>query len=196
MRKIKGFKLNLRVKEVQRRAKKVKLDLGAIGLGDEPSLTKLAEDFSKKAKPSVVYDSFSPDGAKGPAEAAAAPKVSPLPGLAYSLAVATLGADADAFIEERCAGNESLRPVLGIMAQTALDEAARFVTSLLEEEAKAEQCELSPLQYATDAAALQSIVGRLEAHKINVATADAGLRPTASCAFGLSWVARTKSRAR
>ena len=54
MKKIRGFKLNLRIKEVQRRAKKGKLDLAALSLDTDPALTALLDAFSARAKPSEM----------------------------------------------------------------------------------------------------------------------------------------------
>ena len=90
MRKIRGFKLKLRVKEIQRRAKKARLDLVPLGLGNELELQGCLDAVAAKAVPAVLYDSFSADEAG---------TLSPMPGLACSLAIATLGPDLDAFSE-------------------------------------------------------------------------------------------------
>ena len=187
MRKIRGFKLNLRPKEIQRKAKKSKVDLGALKMDTEASLTALIGEFSKSAKASVLYESF-------PAEEQNF--LAPVPGLAYSLCLATLGQEIDSYIELARQQTPERDPLLTIMAQTAIEDATRFVLGLVEDEAKAEHCELSPIQVLTENSALTAIVSRLEGHKINVAVADAGLRPTHTTAFSLSWMTRSKSRSR
>src|SRR5689334_15496044 len=159
MKKIRGFKLNLRIKEVQRRAKKGKLDLAALSLDTDPALTALLDAFSARAKPSVLFESYPAEGTKRksaaiPSSDAAAPvepiALSPLPGLAYTLVLATLGPDVDAFVEERLKENPALAGVFDVAAEVALEDATRFVLSLIEEEAKLENCELSPIQNLTD----------------------------------------------
>ena len=92
MRKIRGFKLSLRFKEIQRRAKRAKVDLAASGLGADTALATWLETITAKAQPSVIYDSFPP-------ETAAPTGATSIPGLAYTLCVATLGPDIDAFSE-------------------------------------------------------------------------------------------------
>ena len=197
MTKIKGFKVNLRIREIQRRAKRAKLDLGALGLGTDEALSELGKSFFAKTKPAVIYGSFAAEGVKGPAEKTAAPAFSPLPGLAYSIAAVTLGPNTGAFIEERVQAAPELRPVLDITAQAALEEAVGFVLSMLEDSAKEEQCELSPIQYLTEGPGLGALVEKLEGHKIGIAVSDSGVSPAHSRAFSVSWLApRTKSRAK
>ena len=58
MRKVIGFKISVRFKEIQRRAKKAKVDLAALSLGDV-ELQALADEVLKAAKPAVVFDTFS-----------------------------------------------------------------------------------------------------------------------------------------
>jgi hypothetical protein len=187
MRKIRGFKLNLRNKEIQRRAKKAKLDLTSIALDSDTALTALIGEFSKSAKASVLYESFQPEDQNS---------LAPVPGLAYSLCLATLGQEVDSYFDLARQQKPERVPLLDIMAQTALDDATRFVLSLVEDEAKEEHCELSPMQLLTDNTALSAIVSRLEGHKIGVSASDTGLQPAHSAAFSLSWMAHSKSRSR
>src|SRR5262249_16007559 len=114
----------------------------------------------------------------------------------YSLCLATLGQEIDGYIELARQQTPEKEPLLKIMAETALEDATRFVLGLVEDEAKEEHCELSPLQVLTDQPALTAIVSRLEGHKINVAVSDSGLTPTHTSAFSMSWMARSKSRTR
>jgi len=187
MRKIRGFKLNLRLKEIQRRAKKAKLDLGALKMDTESPLAALIGEFSRSAKASVIYESFQPEEQN---------LLAPVPGLAYSLCLATLGQELDSYIDLARQQKPEQDPLLAIMAQAAMEDATRFVLSLVEDEAKVEHCELSPIQVLTESSALSAIVSRLEGHKINVAVAESRLRPAHTTAFSLSWMARSKSRSR
>ncbi|MBI4386726.1 MAG: hypothetical protein HY551_05035 [Elusimicrobia bacterium] len=188
MRKIRGFKLNLRLKEAQRRAKKAKLDLAAQNLGTDAELTALLSEFSKSAQASVLFDSL-------PAEDSA---LSPLPGSAFSVGLASLGPDTGLFSERNILASSApteRREFWDIVSRCALEDATQFALALIEEEAKEEQCELSPLQYLTDPSILQAALSRLEGHKIGVTLSPKGLRPIHSLAFSLSWLARSKSRA-
>lgn len=185
MRKIRGFKLKLRVKEMQRRAKKAKLDLAALGLAGEPQLQSWLEKVSAAAAPAVLYDSFPAEEATG---------LSPMPGLACSLAVATLGPDLDAFAERIQSDRPGETPLLELAGQAALEEAVRFVLTLVEDEAAEERCTLSPIHYLLEREQQAAILAKLEGHKIGVALGETGLRPVRSIAFAASWLARRASR--
>jgi hypothetical protein len=186
VRKIKGFKLVLRPHEVKRRAKKAGIDLEAAGLVD-PALGKTLERLAKGLTPAVLFDTF---GHPDPDQ----PLLSPMPGLAYSLILATLG---DAFAPARAAEAgipEALWPVL---EETGLDECVRFASGLLADEAAKDNCELSPLNALTAADAQAAAVRKLSGDKIGVSTAEAGgLSPAASSAVSLSWLAKSKAKGR
>lgn len=187
MRKIKGFKLNLKIKEIQRRAKKAKIDLVEAGCAQDAELTALLTTFTGRTKPSVVFESFT-------AETHSA--LAPVPGLAYSLAITTLGAEVDDYVQQVAIEKPARGPLLKIIGETALDDAARFVLNLVEDEAREERCELSPIQSLTDPAALRTIAEKLEAHKINVEADDNGFKPAHSSAFSISWLSRAKTKSR
>ncbi|MBI4349783.1 MAG: hypothetical protein HY553_23300 [Elusimicrobia bacterium] len=187
MRKIRGFKLKLRVKEIQRRAKKARLDLGALGLGTEPQLQGWLDKLSTAAAPAVLYDSFPAEETGG---------LSPMPGLACSLAVATLGPDFDVLADRIAAQRPDELPLFEVAAQAALEEAARFVLTLVEDEAAEERCGLSPIQYLESREQQSAILAKLEGHKIGVALGENGLRPIRSTAFSASWLLKSRSRAK
>ena len=184
MRKIRGFKLKLRVKEIQRRAKKARIDLVPLGLGAEPELQTWLDAVSAKAVPAVLYDSFSADEAG---------TLSPMPGLACSLAIATLGPDLDVFAEGLA---PETAPLFKVTATAALEEAGRFVLTLLEDEAAQERCALSPIHYLEKREDIAAALAKLEGHKIGVALGEQSVRPANSTAFSVSWLARSKSRAK
>lgn len=192
MRKIRGFKLKLRVKEMQRRAKKAKIDLIKLGLAGEPQLQAWLDRVSASAAPAVLYDSFPAEPGGRAAEEATG--LSPMPGLACSLAVATLGPDLDAFAERLARERPGESPLFDLAARAALEEAVRFVLTLVEDEATQERCGLSPIHYLESRDQQGAILAKLEGHKIGVALGENGLRPILSTAFSASWLARSKSR--
>ncbi len=189
MKKIRGFKLNLRLKELQRRAKKAKLDLASLGFEGDASLSAWIGSASAAASPAVLYDSF-------PAGGQHTPGLTSMPGLAYSLCISTLGADWELLRERSLEDKPALAPLFEIATEAALEEAVRFVSGLVEEEAKAERCALSPIQFITETPALQAVLSRLEGHKIGVAMGESALRPACSIAFSLSWLAKSRTRAK
>ena len=186
MRKIKGFKLVLRPHEVRRRAKKAGLDLEAAGL-PEPVLAKTLERLAKALAPGVLFDTF---GHPDPDQ----PLLSPMPGLAYSLILASLGDGFGPVRGAEAAVPEALWPVLD---ETALDECVRFASGLLADEAAKDNCELSPITQLSDKTALEAALRKLDGAKLAVSVHDGGqLTPPASVIVSLSWLAKSKAKGR
>jgi len=187
VRKIKGFKLTLRPHVIKQRSKKGRIDLEAAGLSELP-LTKFLERASKALSPGVVFDTFGhPD--------AEAPLLSPMPGLAYSLILASLGEGFGALKEkEASAVPEALWPVL---VDHALDEAVRFASALISDEAEKDNCELSPLNPLGSPEALEAALRKLDAAaKLGVTLENGRLVPAASLAVSQSWLAKSKAKGR
>jgi hypothetical protein len=185
VRKIKGFKLPLRPHDVRRRAKKAGVDLDAAGL-PEPALLKFLDRASKSLNAGVLFDTFShPD-----------PDVkllSPMPGLAYSLVLASLGAAFDPIKEKEASVPAALWPVL---EETALDEAVRFASNLLADDAEKDNCELSPMNVLSAADALEAAVRKLDGAKLGVSVDGGRLLPAAALCVSLSWLAKSKAKGR
>ncbi|MDE2038481.1 MAG: hypothetical protein KGO96_03070 [Elusimicrobia bacterium] len=188
MRKIIGFKLPHKVKEIQRRAKRAGLDLEALGLS-EPELCLLLEGAARALKPAVLFDTFSQPDADAPA-------LAPVQGLAYSLVLATLGPGFSAEREKARRESPERLPLWELAQQVALEEAVRFATAILEDEAAKESCELSPLSPISEASALGALVRKLDGSKIGVEASGGALTPEATTACGVSWLSKTKARGR
>jgi hypothetical protein len=186
VRKIKGFKLTLRPHVIKQRAKKARIDLEAAGLGELP-LTKFLERASKALVPGVVFDTFGhPDADQ--------PVLSPMPGLAYSLILASLGEGFGPFVAKEPAVPEGLWPIL---VDHALDESVRFASALIADEAEKDNCELSPLNPLSSPEALEAALRKLDAGAKLGVTLDAGrLVPPASLAVSQSWLAKSKAKGR
>jgi hypothetical protein len=185
VRKIKGFKLVLRPHEVKRRARKAGLDLEAAGL-PEPVLLKTLERLAKALTPGVLFDTF---GHPDPDQ----PLLSPLPGLAYSLILASLG---DGFAPARAKETELPEALWPILDETALEECVRFASGLLADEAAKDNCELSPISPINVPDALAAAVRKLDGAKLGVGLAEGRLAPAASLAVSLSWLAKSKAKGR
>lgn len=184
MRKIKGFKLPLRPHEVKRRAKKAGVDLEAAGLSD-PVLGKTLDRLAKGLTPGVLFDTY---GANDPDQGV----LSPMPGLAYSVILASLG---DGLSAQR--GREPLPERLWpVLEEAALEECVRFASGLLADEAEKDNCELSPVNSLTEPPALEAALRKLDGAKLGVALDGGRLLPPASMAVSLSWLAKSKARGR
>ncbi|MCX5793913.1 MAG: hypothetical protein NTY77_00265 [Elusimicrobia bacterium] len=186
MRKIRGFKLALKAADVKRRAKKAGLDLAALGLGDD-DLAKLLAAAAKTIAPGVLFETF-----KHPDSDAAA--LSPIPGLAYSVILATLGPGFAPAKEQSRQSSAETYALWGLVEAAALDEAVRFAAALLEEEAATESCTLSPWNALQEPAALEIVLRKLDAGKLDVRLHEGRLDPPATTAVSLSWLAQSRAR--
>lgn len=186
MRKIKGFKLVLRPHEVKRRARKAGVDLEAAGL-TEPALGKTLERLAKALTPGVLFDTF---GHPDPDQ----PVLSPMPGLAYSLILASLGEGFPPALREKEASVPAkLWPVL---EDAGLDECVRFASNIIADEAEKDNCELSPITSLAAGPALEAAVRKLDGAKLGVAVENGALTPAASLTVSLSWLAKSKAKGR
>lgn len=186
MRKIKGFKLVLRPHEVKRRAKKVGVDLEAAGL-PELVLAKTLERLAKALNPGVLFDTF---GHPDPDQTA----LSPMPGLAYSLILGSLGEGFPAAVREKeTTVPEKLWPVL---EECGMDECVRFASNIIADEAEKDNCELSPINDLSDGPALEAVIRKLDGAKLGVSLDAGRLHPAASIAVSLSWLAKSKAKGR
>ena len=177
MRKIVGFKLEVRRSAVERRAKKFVAGLA------EGELDNFLSKAYGAMKPAVVFDSYS----KPLAEESAV--LSPLPGLGFSLILASLGESFAAFRDQAREGQE----LIYIVEEIALEDAGRFAASLIEQEAAQEACELSPLSLLSGDA-LAMAFKKLPGDKISMGLEEGRLKPSCSRAWSLSWMAKSKSR--
>lgn len=184
MRKIRDFNLRLHFKETRRRLRKA-ADLAALGLADDAALAGLFKSFEESLKPAVIFETFGP-------ESWDTAGLSPIPGVAHTVGLATLGPGVGPALEAARAEGEQRAKVFETLAQAALDQAVAFVLNLLKDEVEAERCDLSPIQLLSDAEALKSVTERLEGEKIEVSARDGRLTPPCSVAFCLSWIARRR----
>jgi hypothetical protein len=186
VRKIVGFKLALRLKEIQRRAKKAKLDLEAAGLGELELQTRL-DKAAKALKPAVIFETFSHPDADQQA-------LSSMPGLAYSVVIATLGEAFSGFAAQAACENEINAKLWPIVCDVALEDAVAFASRILQDDAERDACELSPLSTLGEAVAIETVVKKLEAAKIGVSLNEGRLRPEATLAVSQSWLSKSKAK--
>lgn len=187
MRKIRKFKMELRARELARRAKKAKLDPASAGLGTEEQLAAFASRFQKTLEPAVVYQSFGPEHPRA--------ALAPVAGLGFSLGIATLGRGPEAFSAALLEGRqEAQAPFARLAAELALEDAVAFVLGLLKQESDEEECDLSPVAPLRESAGIESAAEELQADRIGVSVADGRFEPLNTSAFSVSWIARPRSR--
>lgn len=185
MRKIRDFNMRLPFKEIRRRALRG-AEAPPPGF-DDARLIAILDRAEKGLKPSVLFESYGPDS---PETAA----LSPVPGLAYTVAVATLGPAFPVALDELRTEHPGSGKVLEAAAAVAGERAVQFVLSLIKDEVEDERCELSPIHYITDPEALGLVLSKLDGAKVGVALEAGHLAPGHSRAFCVSWIARKGRR--
>ena len=185
MRKIRDFNMRLPFKEIRRRALR---GAQAPPPGfDDARLVSLLDAAEAKLKPSVIFDSYGPTAADTAA-------LAPLPGLAHTLAITTLGPSFGPHLAEVRTASPAAGKVLDSAAAVASERAVQFVLSLIKEEVEDERCELSPIQFLEDAEALSKVHEKLGGAKIGVAVEAGRFAPEYARAFCVSWIARKGKR--
>lgn len=185
MRKIREFNMDLPFKEIRRRALR---GAQAPPPGfDDARLAAVLDAAERTLKPSVIFESYGPEA---PDTAALAP----LPGLAHTVAITTLGPGFGAHLDETRTASPAAGKVLDAAAAVASERATQFVLSLLKDEVEAERCDLSPIQYLDDPQAVALVHERLGGAKIGVGVEAGRLAPAHTRAFCVSWIARRGRR--
>ncbi|MDR2192019.1 MAG: hypothetical protein LBO62_03990, partial [Endomicrobium sp.] len=188
MRKIKNFKVNLRVREIARVIKKL-TNASELAPELEESVQRSCHFYSKFLVPSVVYDTF----AKGALDFMYE-KDAPQKWVAQSVFFLTIGAKlSEEFAKNETAYGEHTPKIVSAIAVDALEQSKNFLQRLLSAEAEDENCELSrsfelPKDYYERAAR------SLPIDKINLTLQDETLIPQYSACGLFYWSPSKKSK--
>jgi hypothetical protein len=185
VRKIRKFKIPVYAHEVQRKARKEKIDLFAIGLAAPEHLREFASSLFHDCEPATVFDHAR--------EELPEMKERALPGLTRG--VLTLGTG----LETKAAGMQGDNARLAeIAAGVFLETGLKVVAELAAQEAGNEGFDLGDPEITaapwleTPSDALAGLLGTLDASKIGV-TADGGaLVPRHTLVFSIPWLNRKK----
>ncbi|MDE2314706.1 MAG: hypothetical protein KGL04_11095 [Elusimicrobia bacterium] len=188
MRKIIGFRIEIRAHEILRRAKKAGLKPEDAGL-DAGRVELLATDAVKAANPAVLFETFPPTDPDSS-------ELSSMPGLAYSLILATLGTGFEAARSKARQETPEQAAWWPVLEEIALDEIFRFASALITDEAAKESCTISPLSKFSDPAVLRKALAKIDSGKIGVTLTDGGFSPAPSSAASLSWLAKSTAKSR
>ncbi len=186
MRKIIGFRIEIKPWQIERRAKKAGLNLKEEGFSPE-AVEALITKARQSVVPAVLYDTF-------PGATPELSKLSPLPGLAFSLILATAGDPLHRFVETLRGEGPAMGTVASLIEDAALDEVLRFTTGLIAEDAGREACALSPLSPLADEESLRAVLSKLDGSKISVSLTGGRLQPRPSRAASLAWISKSKAK--
>lgn len=185
MRKIRKFKIPVYAHEVQRKARKEKIDLFSIGLAAPEHLKEFASSLFHDCEPATVFDHTRSDMPEMKEKA--------LPGLTRG--IITLGQG----LADKAAGMQGDSARLAeISAGVFLETGLKVVADLAAQEAGNEGFDLGDpeitaapwLQPSPDD--LAGLLGSLDAGKIGVSAENGTLSPRHTLAFSIPWLNRKK----
>jgi hypothetical protein len=138
MRKIKNFKVNLRVKDISRVVRKL-INIVDMPAELEQTIQRCCRFYLKSLSPAVVYDTFSKESISFVYE-----KDAPQKWVAQSIFFVTIGST----IEEKCIKNEPnfgehASKIMSAIAVDALEQSKNFVQRIILTEAQDENCEIT-----------------------------------------------------
>lgn len=185
MRKIRKFKIPVYAHEVQRKARKERIDLFAIGLAAPEHLREFASSLLHDCEPATVFDHARNDLPEM--------KEQSQPGLTRG--VITLGAGLEAKAAAMQGDNARLAEIAaGVFLETGL----KVVAELAAQEAGNEGFDLGEPEITaapwleTPADALPVLLAPLDASKIGVAAEGGALTPRHTLVFSIPWLNRKK----
>jgi hypothetical protein len=138
MRKIKNFKINLRLKDISRMVRKF-INTVDVSVELEETIQRCSRFYVKFLSPSVVYDTFSKELLPFVYEKNVPPKL-----VAESIFFVTIGS----FFDEEYKKNENAfgkhtNKIVSAIAVDALEQSKNFVQRIISNEAQGENCEVT-----------------------------------------------------
>jgi hypothetical protein len=186
MRKIKNFKVNLRVKEILRVTKKLN-NISEVSLELEEIVKRSCCVYSKFLYPSVVYDTFSKESFTLLEENAILSKY-----VACSVFFITIGNNLEEEYKLNTAAfGEYTTTIVSAIAVGALEQARNFVQRLIVNEAKDESYEISRAE-EFDNAMYGELAKIVPIEKINVNIVSGELKPKYSSCGLFYWIPSKK----
>jgi hypothetical protein len=138
MRKIKNFKVNLRVKDISRVVRKL-VNIVDMSVELEQAIQRCCRFYLKSLYPAVVYDTFSRESLSSVYE-----KDVPQKWVAQSIFFVTIGnAIEEEYKKNEIAFGEHTSKILSAIAVDALEQSKNFVQRIISNEAQDENCEIT-----------------------------------------------------
>jgi len=191
MQKIKKFKISLAPASVRKNFK-VLAGIERLTPEEEDRLSREYENSRSWLSPAAVFETFRSD--RWPAFLTVS--MEPLRPVAASVLVATIGPQVEEQIGREASPSVPHAIMLAALAEEGAESAADFVSRLITEEAKKEDCELTVREELTDPAKIELALKGLCAERIGVTLKAPGvLSPRFTRVASLLWIPRmTKKR--
>jgi hypothetical protein len=188
MRKIKNFRINLRIKGILNIIKKL-VNVVELSVEFEEAVRRCCRFYSRFLVPSAVYETFPKERLPFVCE-----KDVPLKWIAESVFFVTIGVDLyEKYKKDERTFGEHTEKIISAVSVDALEQSKNFVQRLISNEAQGENCEISrsvdipPCLYET-------AVGCISAGKIGISVEDGKLNPRYSESGLFYWVPSKKKQ--
>ncbi len=190
MKKIKKFKINVRVREVMRLFKAT-AENPEITPQLEEAIEKQTASVSKLLAPAAVYETFFKE--KFPHELIVSP---PDNWVAASLYLVTVGGEIERVKNEAAARGENfVSQIIHAIGLESLEQSANFVCKLIDGEAQEEGCDLSDRKRVNTADFYRTLFVSLPGDKIDVKLLDNNtLSPLYSSGGVIYWLPLKKKK--
>ncbi|HNT98778.1 MAG TPA: hypothetical protein PKK31_10985 [Elusimicrobiales bacterium] len=185
MRKIRKFKIPVYAHEVQRKARKERIDLFSVGLAAPEHLREFCASLFHDCEPATVFDHARED----------LPEMKEKGSPGRTVGVMTLGSG----LETKAAGMQGdMARLAEIAAGVFLETGLKVVADLAAQEAGAEGFDLGDPELRAapwldaSGADLPSLLAPLDAAKIGVSAGNGTLAPRHTLVFSIPWLDRKK----
>jgi hypothetical protein len=188
MRKIKNFKVNLRVKNISRVVKKL-INADDMSIEIEEAIQRSCRFYVKFLSPAVVYDTFSKESPPFVYE-----KDVPAKWVAESIFFVTIGNT----IEEEYKKNETIfgehtSKIVSAIAVDALEQSKKFVQRLIVNEAQDEKCDIARVVDIPNEI-YEEVSKVVKSEKIGVSIQSGNISPKYSSGGLFYWVPSKKAK--
>jgi hypothetical protein len=190
MRKIKNFRINLRIKEILRIIKKL-INVVELSVELEEAVWRCCRFYPRILVPSAVYKTFSKETLPFVCE-----KDVPLKWISESVFFVTIGDNLyEKYKKDEGSFGEYTEKIISAVAVDALEQSRNFIQRLISSEAQGESCEISrgidipPRLY-------EAAAGCIPADKIDISAEDGKLNPRYSECGLFYWIPSEKKQKR
>lgn len=188
MRKIKNFKVNLRIKEISRVVKKLN-NISEVSVELQGMIKRSCRMYSKFLHPSAVYDTFSKKSSRLFEENISLSKF-----VACSVFFVTVGnALEEEYKLDTNAFGEYTFTIVSAIAVDALEQSKNFIQRLISNEAKDENCEISRVEEIRSNI-YDEFAKMVPIEKISVDIVSGELKPKYSTCGLLYWISSKKKQ--
>jgi hypothetical protein len=190
VKKIKGFKINLRSRDILRFLKNT-ANISEVTPQLEEAIKREKTKLEKTLKPAIVFETLTKDKVDFDLGLDMPPRW-----ISASFCVATLGIEAEKNLQEaECSAEGLSGKIIHSIYLEALEQSVNFVSRIISDEAKQDNCELSERMKLSSYTALHRLFEIVTVDKIGVSLLDTKeLQPQYTTCAVFFWIPNSKKK--